>query len=535
MLDTALKTQLAAYLEYLQHPIELVASLDDSVKSNEIRALLAEIAALSPRIVTRTDGHNARRPSFSVSRPDESARIHFAGSPMGQEFTSLVLALLHTGGHPPRVDADTIERIRSLEGPLRFETYIALSCHNCPDVVQALNLMAALNPCIESVMIDGALFQSEVDARKIMAVPSVMLNGEPFGQGRMNLSDILARLRPRSHNDDAKALNAKDPFDVLVVGGGPAGAAAALYAARKGLATGLVAERFGGQVQDTQGIENLLSVPHTEGPRLATAMAQHVMEYDVDVIDRQRVEALIPGQTLHQVRLANGAVLGAKSIILAPGARWRELKIPGEQTYKTRGVCFCPHCDGPLFRGKRVAVIGGGNSGVEAAIDLSNITSHVYLLEFDEALRADAVLQSRLGSLSNVTVITHAQPTEVIGDGDKVVGLAYRERASGEMRHIALDGLFVQIGLLPDTGWLQGSVTLSPRGEIEVDPHGRTSLPGVFAAGDATTAPYKQIITAMGDGAKASLAAFDYLIRRPIAAAEELTPTAEAAQLALNA
>ncbi|MCG3187350.1 MAG: Alkyl hydroperoxide reductase subunit F [Rhodocyclaceae bacterium] len=518
MLDTALKTQLAGYLEYLQHPIELVASLDASAKSDEIRALLAELASLSPRIVTRADGHDARRPSLSVGRPGESARIRFAGVPMGHEFTSMVLALLHTGGHPPKVDAETIERIRALEGPLHFETYIALSCHNCPDVVQALNLMAALNPRIESVMIDGALFQSEVDARKIMAVPSVMLNGEPFAQGRMSLSDILARLAPGSHDGDAKALNAKDPFDVLVIGGGPAGAAAALYAARKGLATGLVAERFGGQVQDTQGIENLLSVPHTEGPTLAEAMARHVRAYEVDIMERQRVEALIPGQTLHRVRLANGATLSARSVVLAPGARWRELKVPGEQTYKTRGVCFCPHCDGPLFRGKRVAVIGGGNSGVEAAIDLAHTASHVHLLEFDEALRADAVLQSRLGSLPNVTVITHAQITEVIGDGDKVVGLAYRERGSGEMRHIDLDGLFVQIGLLPDTGWLQGSVALSSRGEIEVDTHGRTSQPGIFAAGDATTAPYKQIITAMGDGAKASLAAFDYLIRRPIAA-----------------
>ena len=520
MLDTTLKTQLKSYLERLQQPIEMVASLDDSEKSAEMRELLLEIVELSPLVALREDGDHARKPSFSVARAGEAPRIHFAGLPMGHEFTSLVLALLQSGGHPPKVDAALIERIRSIDagiGRFRFETYISLSCHNCPDVVQALNLMAVLNPGIESVMIDGALFQGEIDERKIMAVPSVYLNGELFGQGRMTLEEIVAKVDTGSAARDAATLSAKAPYDVLVVGGGPAGAAAAVYAARKGIRTGVVAERFGGQVLDTMGIENLISVPHTEGPKLVAALEQHVKEYDVDVMNLQRVEALVPAGAdgLAAVSLANGATLRAKTVIISTGARWREMNVPGEKEYKGRGVCFCPHCDGPLFKGKRVAVIGGGNSGVEAAIDLAGIVSHVTLLEFDTRLRADAVLQNKLNSLANVTVITNAQTTEVSGDGAKVTAIVYKDRASGELDHVALEGIFVQIGLLPNTDWLRGTLALSPRGEIEVDARGQTSLPGVFAAGDVTTVPYKQIIIAMGEGAKASLSAFDHLIRTP--------------------
>lgn len=529
MLDATIKTQLAAYLEKLQAPIELVASLDDSAKSTEMRELLHDIAALSPLVTVRDDGKDARKPSFSVGRAGEPARIRFAGIPMGHEFTSLVLALLQTGGHPPKVDAAVIEQIKGLSGTMRFETYISLSCHNCPDVVQALNLMAVLNPGIESVMIDGALFQDEVNTRQIMAVPTVLLNGEAFGQGRMTIEEILAKVDTGASARDAEKLNAKDPYDVLVVGGGPAGAAAAIYAARKGIRTGVVAERFGGQVLDTLGIENFISVQRTEGPKLAMALEQHVKEYEVDIMNLQRAEALVPAGAdgLAQVRLANGATLKAKSVILATGARWREMNVPGEKEYKAKGVCFCPHCDGPLFKGKRVAVIGGGNSGVEAAIDLAGIVSHVTLLEFDSKLRADAVLQAKLGSLPNVTIITSAQTTEVTGDGDKVNGIAYQDRNSGQTRRVELEGIFVQIGLLPNTDWLKGTIKLSPRGEIEVDARGQTSVPGVFAAGDATTVPYKQIIIAMGEGAKASLSAFDHLIRSP-------APTAAASRLDLG-
>jgi alkyl hydroperoxide reductase subunit F len=520
MLDAQIKTQLAAYLEKLQAPIELVAALDASEAARQMRELLEDIAALSPKVSARFDGADARQPSFSVARAGEAARIRFAGLPMGHEFTSLILALLQSGGHPPKVDAALVERIKAIRAPaggrLRFETFISLSCHNCPDVVQALNLMAVLNPDVESVMIDGALFQAEVEARRIMAVPVAFLNGEAFGHGRMTIEEIVARVDTGAAVREAEKLAAKEPFDVLVVGGGPAGAAAAIYAARKGIRTGVLAERFGGQVLDTLGIENFISVSHTEGPKLAAQLEQHVKEYEVDIMNLQRAVELVPGERFHEVKLASGASLHAKSVILATGARWREMKVPGEAEYKAKGVCFCPHCDGPLFRGKRVAVIGGGNSGVEAAIDLAGIVGHVTLLEFADRLRADAVLQAKLRSLPNVTVIMNAQTTEVIGDGQKVTALAYTDRTGGHQQRIELDGIFVQIGLLPNTDWLKGTVGLSRYGEIEIGARCETSVPGVFAAGDCTTVPYKQIIIAMGEGSKASLSAFDHLIRSPV-------------------
>jgi alkyl hydroperoxide reductase subunit F len=444
---------------------------------------------------------------------------------LGHEFTSLVLALLQVGGHPPKVDPEVIEQVRSLEGDYRFETFMSLSCHSCPDTVQALNLMSVLNPRIRHLAIDGSLFQDEVTTRQVMSVPTVFLNGEPFDQGRMSIEQIAARLDANADRRAAEKLDAKPAFDVLVVGGGPAGAAAAIYAARKGIRTGVVAERFGGQVLDTLSIENLISVVHTEGPQLASALEQHVQEYDVDVINRQRAERLIPTQEpggLIEVRLAGGASLKSKTVILSTGARWRDMNVPGEREYRNKGVTYCPHCDGPLFKGKRVAVIGGGNSGVEAAIDLAGIVEHVTLLEFDSQLRADEVLQRKLRSLANVHVIVNAQTTEVVGDGQKVVGLAYTDRSSGAVHRIGLDGVFVQIGLLPNADWLRDTLRLSRRGEIEVDALGRTSVPGVFAAGDATTTPFKQIVIAIGEGAKASLSAFEYLIRQPQPVQQEL-------------
>ena len=514
MLDAAIKGQLKSYLERLQQPIELVASLDDGTKSQELHALLEDIDQLSDKVQIRLDGYDERRPSFTIGRPGESARIRFAGIPLGHEFTSLVLALLQTGGHPPKVEAQVIEQIRAISGTFHFETYISLSCHNCPDVVQALNLMAVLNPGITSTMIDGAVYQKEVDVRQIMAVPTVLLNGEPFGQGRMTLEEIIAKIDTGAAAREAEKIASKAAFDVLVIGGGPAGSAGAIYAARKGLRTGVVAERFGGQVLDTLAIENFISVKETDGPRLASGLEQHVRDYEVDIMNLQRAEGLAScPDGLTEVRLASGATLKSKTVILSTGARWRNMNVPGEQEYKARGVAYCPHCDGPLFKGKRVAVIGGGNSGVEAAIDLAGIVAHVTLLEFDSILRADAVLQNKLRSLPNVKIITQAQTTEVTGDGEKVNGLVYKDRASGETHRIELEGIFVQIGLLPNTDWLKGTLNLSPRGEIEVDNRGQTSMAGVFAAGDCTTVPYKQIIIAMGEGAKASLSAFDYLIR----------------------
>ena len=512
MLDTNIKTQLKAYLEKLQRPIELIATLNEGGQPEEMLGLLKDITELSDKVSLRENGESALRPSFAIAQPGETARISFAGIPMGHEFTSLVLALLQTGGHPPKVEAEIIEQIRNLSGTFHFETFISLSCHNCPDVVQALNLMAVINPGISHTMIDGALFQDEVNTRKIMAVPTVFLNGKEFGQGRMSIEEIIAKLDTGSAARDAEKLNAKAPYDVLIVGGGPAGASAAIYAARKGIRTGVVAEHFGGQVLDTLAIENFISVKETDGPKLAMALEQHVREYEVDIMNLQRATQLIPGELI-EIKLENGASLKSKSVIISTGARWREMNVPGEQEYRGRGVAYCPHCDGPLFKGKRVAVIGGGNSGVEAAIDLAGIVGHVTLLEFDGQLRADAVLQKKLFSLPNVTVITKALSTEVIGDGNKVNGLLYKDRATDEAKRIDLDGIFVQIGLLPNTDWLKATVNLSNRGEIEVDAKGQTSVPGVFAAGDCTTVPYKQIIIAMGEGAKASLSAFDHLIR----------------------
>ncbi len=515
MLDSNLKTQLKAYLEKVTQPFEIVASLDDGEKSRELLSLLQDIAGLSDKITLKTDGDDARKPSFSLNRIGGNISLRFAGIPMGHEFTSLVLALLQVGGHPSRTAPEVIEQIKALDGDYRFETYFSLSCQNCPDVVQALNLMAVLNPNIKHVAIDGALFQDEVEARQIMSVPSIYLNGELFTQGRMSEEEILAKLDTGSSARDAEKLKAKDAFDVLVVGGGPAGAAAAIYAARKGIRTGVAAERFGGQVLDTMAIENFISVKETEGPKLARALEEHVREYEVDIMNLQRASQLIPAgeDGLHRVRFDNGGELKAKTLILATGARWREMNVPGEQEYRGRGVAYCPHCDGPLFKGKRVAVIGGGNSGVEAAIDLAGIVAHVTLLEFGEELRADAVLQRKLNSLPNVRVLKMAQTTEVKGDGQKVTGLVYKDRTNDEVHSVELEGIFVQIGLLPNSEWLKGALELSRFGEIIVDAKGQTSIPGVFAAGDVTTVPYKQIVIAVGEGAKASLSAFDHLIR----------------------
>src|SRR5690606_4144829 len=430
-----------------------------------------DIASLSDKITLKTDGQDARKPSFSLNRIGGDIGLRFAGLPMGHEFTSLVLALLQVGGHPSKTAPEVIEQIKNIEGEYHFETYFSLSCQNCPDVVQALNLMAVLNPAIRHVAIDGALFQDEVEARQVMSVPSIYLNGELFGQGRMGEEEILAKLDTGAASRDAEKMNAKAAFDVLVIGGGPAGAAAAVYAARKGIRTGVAAERFGGQVLDTMAIENFISVKATEGPQLARALEEHVREYEVDIMNLQRASKLIPAgpEGLHTVEFENGARLQSKTLILSTGARWREMNVPGEQEYRGRGVAYCPHCDGPLFKGKRVAVIGGGNSGVEAAIDLAGIVAHVTLLEFGEELRADAVLQNKLRSLPNVTILTMAQTTEVKGDGQKVTGLVYKDRNSDELHNVELEGIFVQIGLLPNSDWLKGSVELNRFGEIIVD------------------------------------------------------------------
>ena len=563
MLDSNLTEQLRGHLTKVTRPIELVAALDDGPKSTELWELLTEIAALSDNVsavrnpvdvgdrsasaegsddtaegsddtaegsddtaegsddtAEGSDATGGRRPSFTIDRVGTDVSVGFAGIPMGHEFTSLVLALLQVGGHPPAVSDEAAEAIENLEGEFHFVTYMSLSCQNCPDVVQALNAMAVLNSSISHVAVDGALFPAEVEANNVLAVPTVLLNGEPFGQGRMTIEEILPRLDTGVGEREAARIDALDPLDVLVVGGGPAGASAAIYAARKGIATGVVSERFGGQVLDTMSIENLISVPYTEGPKLAAAIEAHVAEYDVDVMHNQRAAKLIPAEVpggLATVELENGATLQARTVVLSTGASWRTMGVPGEDEYSNRGVGFCPHCDGPLFKGKRVAVIGGGNSGVEAAIDLAGIVAHVTLIEFDDALRADEVLQAKLASLGNVDVIVGARTTEVLGDDTSVTGLTYEHRADATLHNVDLDGVFVQIGLVPNTGWLKGTVELSDRGEVVIDDRNATSVPGVFAAGDCTTVPYKQIVIALGAGSTAALSAFDHLIRTPTA------------------
>ncbi len=516
MLDANLTAQLKTYLGNITQPIELVSSLDDSPKSAELASLLDEIAALSDQITVRRADDDPRRPSFAIHRLGTDISVRFAGIPLGHEFTSLVLALLQVGGHPSKAAPALLEQIRGLSGEHHFETFLSLSCQNCPDVVQALNLMSVVNPDIHHVAVDGALFQDEADERGVLAVPMVFHNGKLFGQGRMTLEEIVGKLDSGAADREAERLAQLDPFDVLVVGGGPAGAAAAIYAARKGIRTGLVAERFGGQVLDTMSIENFVSVPATDGPKLAAALEQHVTEYDVELMNMQRATALhaVDPQTgLAAIDLDNGVTLRARTVILSTGARWRQMNVPGEFEYRNKGVTFCPHCDGPLFKGKRVAVIGGGNSGVEAAIDLAGVVGHVTVIEFLEDLRADAVLQRKLRSLPNVDIIVNAATSEVLGDGARVTALKYTDRTSGAHHQLDLDGIFVQIGLLPNTEWLGDAVELSPRREIVVDERGHTSLPGVFAAGDCTTVPYKQIVIAMGTGSTAALSAFDHLIR----------------------
>ncbi|MBA5726319.1 alkyl hydroperoxide reductase subunit F [Bombella favorum] len=521
MLNDELKGQLRGYLQHLRHDIILVASLDEGDKSREMKEFLNEISELSDKVSYQEGGNDSRRPSFLIRAANSDVQVCFAGIPMGHEFTSLVLALLQVGGHPPKVEAEQVAQIKALKGEFHFETYFSLSCHNCPDVVQALNTLSVLNPNIRHTAIDGALFQDEVNERDVRSVPQVFLNGERFSTGRMELPEILAKIDTEGAAKASEKLNDEAPFDTLVIGSGPAGCAAAIYTARKGVRTGLLAERFGGQVMDTAGIENFISVPETEGPALAKNLEQHVRSYDVRVITAQRAAKLIPAEKeggLHEVVLESGAHLKARTIIVATGARWRQLNVPGEEEYRTRGVAYCPHCDGPFFKGRPVAVAGGGNSGVEAAIDLAGIVSRVTLLQYDPVLTADEVLQNKVRSLPNVDIVVNARTTEIRGDGRKMTGLSWQDVKDGSDHSIDVDGIFVQIGLLPNTDWLKGgSIEMSRIGEIGIDERCRTSIPGVFAAGDATTVPYKQIIVAMGEGAKAALSAFDHLIRVPAA------------------
>jgi alkyl hydroperoxide reductase subunit F len=523
MITQSMLEKVKQHLQSIRKPIAIEASLDETAASNQLKQLLQALQSSSDKIRLSFDGRDTRKPSFSI-RQDAMAgedateeALRFAAIPLGHEFSSLVLALLWAGAHPPKVAESQLAQIKSLKGSFRFEVYMSLSCHNCPDVVQALSLMALVNPAVKTVVIDGALFQSEVDARKMMAVPSIYLNGEFFGAGRMGLSEILAKLDQSLPAEQALALSKREAYDLLVIGGGPAGVSAAIYAARKGIRTGLIADRLGGQLNDTMAIENFISLPLTDGPKLSSALENHLKAYDIDLITMQRVKKLRPtdiGEGLVQIDLESGAQLEARSLVISTGARWRQLGIPGEDRYRNKGVAYCPHCDGPLYKGKRVAVVGGGNSGVEAAIDLAGLASQVTLLEFAPNLKADAVLIEKLSSLHNVQVMTGAMTRAIEGEDGVVSALTYVDQRDGTEHRLALEGVFVQIGLVPNTEWLKGTLELNTQGEIIVDAKGQTSLKGVFAAGDVTTTPFKQIIIAAGDGAKAALGAFDDLIRR---------------------
>ncbi len=513
MLDNKVKEQLRTHFTKLINPVVLTTSIDTSAKSQEMLELLKTLAELTDKITLAENGNASRKPSFTVNRPDGGCHIEFAGLPMGHEFTSLILAILQTGGYPPKVEADTIEQIRQVEGSFHFETYISLTCQNCPEVVQALNLMAILNPNISSTMVDGALFQADVKERQIMAVPTIFLNGREFGQGRMNIKEILAKIDTNSVKREVEKITAKAPFDVLVIGGGSAAAAASVYAARKGIRTGLITENFGGQILNTTDIENIIAIKKIEGPHLASIYEENIRSHAIDVMMPQRATKLIPGDLI-EIQLESGASVKSRTVILATGASWRKMAIPGEETYIGKGIAFCPHCDGPLYKGKDVAVIGGGNSAVEAAIDLAGIARQVSVVIRSDRLTADTILQDKMLSLKNVTLIKRAKTAEVAGDGRKVTGLIYFDQTDNNYKTLPLSGIFVQIGQIPTTDWLKDSlVRLNDKQEIEVDAYNRTSVPGVFAAGDATSSPYKQIVIALGDGAKASLSAFDYLIR----------------------
>ena len=516
MLDASALSQVKGYLDRLINPITLTVAPDDSPESAQIASLMKDVASVSGKITLATEDVSVqvRRPSFTVSRTGEKAGVRFAALPMGHEFSSFILAMLQASGYPSKEDPDLLERVCGLQGRYDFEVYMSLSCHNCPDVVQALNLMAILNPNVTTTVIDGALFQDEVKARHVMAVPTVYLNGKPFISGRHELGEIVAKLDEGFVKAQAEKLSQKAPFDVLVSGAGPAGATAAIYSARKGLRTGVVCERPGGQVNETSSIENFTSVLVTDGVALGGRFMEHVAHYGVDVMALERVAKLEKKGALWTAELASGGRLEAKAVIVCSGARWRQLGVPGEKEYQGHGVAYCPHCDGPLFKGKDVVVVGGGNSGVEAAIDLAALCRSVTLLQRGDKLTADEVLVKRLESTSNAKIVYNLDVEKLEGDGTMLTGVTYRERATGELKTVPAAGCFVQIGLVPNTDFLQGVVELNKWGEIVVNDRGAASAEGVFAGGDCTTSHYKQVVIALGGGATAALGAFDWLIRQ---------------------
>ncbi len=526
MLDNDVKNQLKEVFAHLQNEISLVYKPSNHADQVQLEAMFADLHSTQDKIKVRqavasemSRFSNADFPQFFIEKNAKPVGLCFKGIPGGHEFSTLVLAILHADGKGKWPDEVIANRIKGLKGPIRIRTFISLTCENCPDVVQMLNQMALLHSDFEHEMVDGGYVQEEISRLAIQGVPSVMIGDELIHSGRISLIDLLGKLENKfGVSEQAAEVAHRDlgKFDVVVIGGGPAGSAAAIYSVRKGLKTALIAEKIGGQVQETRGIENLISVVYTEGPELASQLAKHVASYPVQLLEHRRVKKLtVQSDQTKLIELESGETILADSVIVTTGARWRELGIPGEKEYIGRGVAFCPHCDGPYYKNKKVAVVGGGNSGVEAAIDLAGIVKEVILFEYQDQLKADQILVDKLKSLSNVSIVTSAKTQAIVGDGQKVVSLSYQDRKSEKSIQVDLDGVFVQIGLVPNTAFLRDTVELSKFGEIVVDGKGRTSVQGIYAAGDATTTPYKQIIIAMGEGAKAALAAFEDRMLKP--------------------
>lgn len=514
MLDTAIIEQLKGVYQALENEVSLVIKKSKHTNYKDLKDLVENLASTSSKIAVVYSDESSELPELSIHYKDKPTGINFVGYPGGHEFTSLVLAILHTDGKGKLPDSAILNRVKRIKGPVELKTYISLSCENCPEVVQALNLMCLYHPDFKHTMVDGGLVQDEVTSLGIQGVPSVMNNKKLISSGKTNLVELIAKLEAEFGIEE-EAMNPKDldlgAYDVVVVGAGPGGTSAAIYSARKGLKTAIIAEKIGGQVQDTKGIENLISVPYTEGPQLAAQLASHISEYDIKLLEHRRVKNVINGE-IKKLELESGEYLKTKSLIVATGAKWRELGVPGEKDHIGRGVAYCPHCDGPMFKGKDIAVIGGGNSGVEAAIDLAGIVKSIKLIEFGAELRADTVLVNKLKTLTNVEIITNARTTQIIGDNGKVVALEYENRENSEIKRIDLEGIFVQIGLVPNSAFIKDVVETNRFGEIVVDEKCRTNVPGIYAAGDVTTVPYKQIIISMGEGAKAALTSFEDLM-----------------------
>lgn len=509
MIDASIANQLKEVFQRLESTVGLVYRPSTHAKQDELVSMLDSVAETSANVVAREAGEPSEVPRFHIERGGEPVGIRFTGIPGGHEFSSLVLAILNTDGKGKLPDQALIERIRRLAGPVRLRTFVSLSCENCPDVVQALNLMATLHEDFQHDMIDGEFAQDQVETLKIQGVPSVFHGDTLVSSGKASFADLMSRLEAEFGTDES----AKEPidlgdYDVAIIGGGPAGASSAIYTARKGLKTVLISDRMGGQLQDTKGIENMISVTYTEGPKLTSELNEHLGQYDIEVLEHRRVSHVEPGSPV-ALELESGETLRTRSLIIATGANWRELQVDGEREYLGRGVAFCPHCDGPYYKGKDIAVVGGGNSGVEAAIDLAGIVKSVTLVEFMPELKADAVLVNKLESLPNTTIVKNARTSRIVGDGDKVTALEYEDRETGDLHEVVLAGVFVQIGLVPNSQFVADVVETNKYGEILVDDKCRTSATGIYAAGDVTNVPYKQIVVAIGEGAKAGLAAFE--------------------------